>query len=552
MSRLPQMWNPDQHPRWPSKAPAGKGGQFREQHDWATRAGDLPIAGGGSIATGKVEQCDKCGRTVRVVGNGRLSTHNAEKGRRCEGSGAAAGAGGGGTLRQTRSRARSKVPPSVKRQPPTVAIPLDLGQTVTDSQAQRRLADWRQDARSPGRAPRPTRTVRDREIEHVKQNLAYTRRNLESNRKYEKARLEHDMRAEGYNPDSPRDRENWGYDDELKRRLRMDLRSVEHQENMLEALQAGGSLDSYWARFGVRTDAAELDAPDSHSVQHFGAAQQFDPERPLAVYGDMLHFDDTWLSYVALDSLERRVPPEYHAAMAEYLAEMGGGMWFSGSQTIPSLDSLHRLRGQQPRGWEVGKTWDDVDGVVSGGSTLAVTNTANTRSHRYSRQSSRSSAGLPSEGVDPSATLHEFGHLVDAALGKRLSGGYERASQQRGWRMLYNEVAAEAGAGLNPYFRQHKKGSKKLDVESSSEELWADVFGTWVSVDEGSAGGTFTYFDGKKPGVAKPLTGRIRLIAATYDVPYSTAYRLNEYFKLHAKEVRLGKRRPLSYDPRRR
>jgi hypothetical protein len=273
-----------------------------------------------------------------------------------------------------------------------------------------------------------------------------------------------------------------------------------------------------------------LDLPDQTAPIQ-SQAIEFDPARPLAVYGDMLHADNSWLSYVALDSLEQRVPPAYHQAMAQYLADNGGGIWL-GVAKLPDQDNLGNLRGEKPRGWHKGATWDDVDGVVSDGKKMAVSYTSNTRSSNLKSQRVRGLLDLPDELYDPSATMHEFGHLADHALGQKGKFSFqEPASSQRLWRLVHGRVKKYGGSGLNPYFRQ--------GGDAGPEELWADAFGTYHRYDPDP----LDDFDVKFAG-GYGYTKRTKAIAHTYDVTWDVAHEIETYFERHLKDVETGRRRP--------
>lgn len=517
------------HPRWP-KGTGDKAGKFRDKKpggDWADRVGGgMPAPGGGSVATGKVVECPVCGRVVKVVGNGKRSTHNKSKGKRCDGSGQPA-TGEATTLRAV----RTKQPPRSKKivAPPGPVLPpvLNLGDGVWNSSpAYARLEAWHRDMRQPGVATGYD-TVRVKALEGLRRRLTMMRSYEFAGGLFNSHRVDEDMRDAGLDPLSRSDRQRFDY---YGREVKYDEGGIEGRRAHLAELQA--EIDRVEAGGPSRRLGSDvLDLPDQTAPRP-SPAIEFDPARPLAIYGDMLHADRSWLSYVALDSLEQRVPPAYHQAMASYLADHDGGIWL-GAAKLPDQDDLGRLRGEKPRGWHKGATWDEVDGVVSGGKTMAVSYTFNTRSTAVRQRQIRRLLGLPDGLYDSSATMHEFGHLADHALGQKGKFSFqEPASRQRLWRLVHGKVKKNAGRGLNPYFRQ--------GGDAGPEEFWADAFGVYHSHDPDP----LDDFDYSFAGIYG-YTKRTKAIAHTYDVPWDVAHEIEKYFQRHLKDVEAGRRRPM-------
>jgi hypothetical protein len=70
-------------------------------------------------------------------------------------------------------------------------------------------------------------------------------------------------------------------------------------------------------------------------------------------------------------------------------------------------DALPSLRGQQPRGWPPGSTWDNVDGIYQGWQTVVIAE------HHLNKDTKKEADNKDVEGV----TRHEIGHAVNAWIG---------------------------------------------------------------------------------------------------------------------------------------
>lgn len=300
---------------------------------------------------------------------------------------------------------------------------------------------------------------------------------------------------------------------------------------------------------GIQKILAGLRDPNQHTVNymsgldepHRGTARRLpaippNPDRPLAIYGDMLNaVDDTWHTYVALDALEQRVPSVLHQKVATHMAGARNGGIFVGAVPTPDLDDLQDLRNQEPRGWGHGHTWQEVDGVHRGGSdrVVGVGFTANTVSGIAKARGHHNMEGSPLSGsiVDGTVTLHEFGHALSDAL--TTSDG-RRASEDPDYRRLHAAVVKQAGSRLNPYFRQETNG----DPSAGAEEFFAEAFGIWARFDGTPLvdrfGNPIPAKDITQPGYPEisggPVTWQEKMIQYEFGVDIKLARRLSKYF----------------------
>lgn len=566
-----RRWDEDEHPRWP-RGSGDKSGEFRDKNggDWAERLGDtLPAGRYGSIATGQTAQCPVCGRTVKVVGTqGKLSTHNSGPGVRCGGSGqvvSGAELKAGGVV--ARRAAKKPKNPEIKApEPPKVKVGASQA-PINDVRAQHRMARWREGASRPGRRD-VVLTRRQIEIQQAEQMVQSRRYGMDYNRQDAIRAMRQQMELLGYDPDRMQDRVDYGWNDELDRRLQPYQAALRLDEAYLRALRAGGDT-LHFPRADQHWTAEQLDEPMPGALAAAGSrelAQTYDPAHPLDIYGDMLHIeDDTWFTYQALDTLEQKIPPVYHEVVAAYLASRRGrhrapdraGIYVSGRKRIPDLDDLGHLRQQRPRGWAKDKTWADPDGAVTGdGEVLAVAWSENVslwsaqRTYGVTPGNAANVPGNPlaDTDVDPSAMDHEFGHLLDFAL--RGTGGAadparspQRVSAERLWRLVHGRVKREAGRYLNPYFKQ--------SGDAGPQELWADAFGLWAMTtgDQATLDGAPHFVlveDRKSPdGLGRrAVSWRARAFATEYDIPFAVAFEIEDYFDRLLREVQSGKRKP--------
>lgn len=575
MARRRRGWDESEHPRWP-RGSGDKSGEFRDKNggDWADRLGDSlggtsqPAGRYGSVATGQTAQCPRCGRTVKIVGtSGKLSTHNASKGVRCDGSGQTTTAveRGGGVV--ARRAPRGPKNPEIKAPPPPPIV-IGAQHDRVHGAARERMRRWRDGAATPAtKMEEYGKTLREWEIENVEREIKDLSRIYEDRKRSVKWTLDRDMNRAGLSWASVQDREDYGYDDEVERQTKHERRSLEQALDYLKALREKTPIpDQQGVRMGIggyprqQWTADELDefvSSGSLSVP----ALAYDPAHPLDVYGDLLHIDDdTWFTYQALDTLEQAIPPAFHEIVAAHLASYRGrvpsaGIYVTGTRTLLDLDNLGMALTGQPRGWGKGGKWADVSGVVSGGAVAGVANTPNSSPSRYRRTFSTEhpdarAMGNPMAGQqpDPSAMAHEFGHILDWAIGSQRSAS--SVSTERLWRLVHGKVVREGGSYLSPYFKQ--KG------DAGPEELWADALGIWargsddpVLYLEGGApglGGTPMQWPtgkpSKVPGRAdlRTITWRVQNLSRQYDVPYDVAFEINDYFDRLLKEIKSGKR----------
>lgn len=192
-------------------------------------------------------------------------------------------------------------------------------------------------------------------------------------------------------------------------------------------------------------------------------------DRPLAVYGDLMHISaDDQATFRHLADLEL-VPAELHAIVARSMqhdrlrqAAHGGGkgtgVWL-GSKPVSELDHAEDLADKRPRGWGENDTWGDVDGAFRSHSNTLIAG--------VSKQSQR-------RGEHGQPALHEFGHALDNAVGDLLRqddlNAPRVASEDPAWVAIWKQVVA-AAPDMNPYFRQASGGA---------EEMWAEAFAEWA------------------------------------------------------------------------
>jgi len=530
------------HPRWPAEAPDSKGGEFRDKTpdiggggDWADRLsgriGVQPAGRHGSVATGLRQTCPVCYRQVKVVGSGKLSTHNGHDGKRCPGSGMPATVKPPADIQRapTRRTPGAKPPPAKKatrraaggtlRPPPPPKVTPGAWDAPVTGAAETRMANWR------------SRTM------HRQADGSMYHPNTAATRAAEIQRLHHDIQAEEKYRQGRRNTAMWA-----AARTALGLR---HWEFLPPGAEKGyedaGDSDPHVqvAEAKLRALRNQLDYAESA----IKSDRPFDPTNPLAYYGSMLHIESNdWFAYGVLDQLEQRVPPAFHKAVAEWLAYQSrhnnsAGIWVGSTHSIRDLDNLKRQITKPPRGW--GKkatmaTWDDVDGVVSGSAVYAVVHTENSESHLRSRRGYRRVAGQPDELAVGDAGLHEFGHVLDAAMGffnTNRAYRWDDASAQRKWRLIHGKVKRDSRT-LSPYYRQ--KG------DAGPEEFWADAFFTWASADP--------ELDPIDRDVEYPrrrtITKQDRLLAETYGTSLALAQEISDYFNGLHRDLVSGRRLP--------
>jgi hypothetical protein len=472
----------------------------------------MPIAGGGSVSTGLTVKCPVCGKMVKVVGNGKLSTHNQSKGVRCGGSGQATTNTGLVRPTATRTPPRKTTPPRAatttgrrrrddRRPPPSPVVPYGnptspVGQFPA---VKHRMAGWVAGSQSPAPAKHQA------ELHAYQQHVVSWQRNLDRNTIGIRSTM-----LRGYGPG-----QNRRWDSSVGDYRVVDPPSEEELQDIVD-----NDIGVRSARTGLENAQRKLDVLEAEK----DTVEPFDPTDPLAYYGDMLHIEDqTWHTYETLDQLEQRVPPQFHRAVAEYLADRQrytpeAGIYI-GTSPVVDLDTLYRTLTGHPRGWRADATWADIDGVVSAGAVVAIGYTNNTESHRRSRASTIAATGDFNTRLGGNAGLHEFGHILDRAMGYRDGDEYtqdKRASQQRRFRLLHSKIKQEAGIWLAPYFRQ--RGN------AGPEEFWADSFFSWSAV---------------APDRQEPF------LVQQYGMRPATARDLIKYFDTLQKELETGRRLPI-------
>jgi len=534
------------HPRWPAEAPDSKGGEFRDKTpdiggggDWADRlSGRIgvrepqPAGRHGSVSTGLTEKCPICGRQVKVVGAGKLSTHNnPDTGRRCTGSGRLALNRPPKDIQHapTRRTPGAKPPPAKKttrravgtlRPPPPPRVTPGAWDAQVTGEAETRMANWRSRTmhrQADGSMYHPnTAATRAAEIQRLHDDIQQAERDLQGRRNtavYNVARIDLGLK-------------HW------------EVVPYGKEKDYADAADTDPHVLAAEAK--LRALRNQLD----YAEQAIESDRQFDPTNPLAYYGSMLHIESNdWFAYGVLDQLEQRVPPAFHRVVAEFLAYQtqrgngSAGIWIGSTQGIRDLDNLKRQITKPPRGW--GKkatmaTWDQVDGVVSGSAVYAVVHTDNSESHLRSRRRSHQMAGIPQDLAVGDAGLHEFGHVLDAAMGffnTNRAYRWDDASAQRKWRLIHGRIK-RGSRRLSPYYRQ--KG------DAGPEEFWADTFFTWASADPTPT--TDPFYAGGRAGRA--VTTRDLLMLETYGGQIEDVMSISDYFDGLHKDLVSGRRLP--------
>jgi hypothetical protein len=190
-------------------------------------------------------------------------------------------------------------------------------------------------------------------------------------------------------------------------------------------------------------------------VEREGSLPEFDPENPLAAYGDRLVMhDESEVTRRHLRELEQHMPLGAHRALRDYLAEREGGGIYIGASAVPDLDELSELRTEQPRGWADGSTWMDVAGVYD-----------------PKRRVVGAGGGSVRHG-SASLVLHESGHALDEALGGR--GLASDSSEFRAVHERFELAVRELGSVANPYY------VKDGNPSGHRSEAWAEGFAAWA------------------------------------------------------------------------
>ncbi|HEX8108485.1 MAG TPA: hypothetical protein VF516_12215 [Kofleriaceae bacterium] len=309
----------------------------------------------------------------------------------------------------------------------------------------RRMDGWADDAR---KAPQfRASTNRDRETARAQGILKDREAKLKEATRKARARANRKYPAkEGYD-------KRWR-DEYVEREIWMEQKNLEYAQGVVRDLEAN---DDEW-----------LDKASGHNGIFEG---KIDRSRPLAVYGDMLHFDayDN-ASFVALRTLEEGVPAELHQIVAgwmhghrtysdqfkdipAYKGKLGEAGIFVGAKPVSQLRGWGRTKDEKPRGWGDKHTFDDVNGVVDGSfGGLFVGWTDNSKRR--------------GEGKESHTALHEFGHALDFAIGRDGEGSHSDE-----WAKLHARSVADAGDRMSPYYKQ--------DGHAGPQEMWAEAFMAW-------------------------------------------------------------------------
>lgn len=326
------------------------------------------------------------------------------------------------------------------------------------------MAAWRADAARPPRMR--TLTKREENIARHRQEVAEGEKALKEARKKARARVRKKYPAsDGY------EKRDWDY-------------YVNEDDAVLQA-ERDLHFPRIWLEHAQQPDSnpdteAFLNKPgDSLPVLE----GELNRDRPLAVYGDLMHIEgDDQATFRHLRDLSL-VPAELHAIVARMMhhrrhrwskpddPRMGAaaGVWV-GSRPVTELNHSEDLtdvptseNDSTVDGYRDDRLWHDVDGVYRGFSGTLIAGVTDASQHR---------------GEHGQPALHEFGHALDDAVGTVLTeqgeslgvGGWASTSPE--WRALWRQMVA-AAPDMNPYFS--KQGEDK-----SSREMWAEGFGEWA------------------------------------------------------------------------
>lgn len=138
-------------------------------------------------------------------------------------------------------------------------------------------------------------------------------------------------------------------------------------------------------------------------------------------------------------------------------------------------DRLPHLKGQAPRGWPPGSTWDDLSGAGGRDATYAV----------GGRFGGRGPANV---------ALHEWGHALDR-MGQNRRGGGELFSSQAWWRDMWKGATtapAPGGADALERWSKDRGGGSRGDYfrqapPAGPSELWAEIIADAFETDDGRA-----------------------------------------------------------------
>lgn len=376
---------------------------------------------------------------------------------------------------------------------------LEFHEPLTPAQA-KRMAGWRADAAKPPQIR--VKTIGEENAERTQRELDTAKAALKEATRKARGRANRKYPAkEGYGRytrDDYTDHETWS-----------EQGAVTMLENQLK--YQNGDSDA--------STQAYLDKPGYQLPVLDGKLNR---DRPLAVYGDLLRLDaDDQGTFRHAADLEL-IPAELHAVVARLMyhsrvrwsnPELGrsAGIWL-GSKPVSELDHFGRAD-ERPRGWAEDKTFGHVDGVYQGMTDTMIVGV------------SESSHG---RGEHKQPALHEFGHALDAAVGKLLQGNdYSKpgdASEYPEWVAAWQRTI-NATPDISPYFRQKPP--------AGAQEMWAEALGEWARAR--AKGRASDFYTGAPGGGATYLATRGEMaMRSAFRIPkerHDVATLLNAYFE---------------------
>lgn len=350
-----------------------------------------------------------------------------------------------------------------------------------DAEQSKRLNQWRRDAQKPARKHKTQREVR---IPQLEADLSAAQDRLARDQGSLKFRQE---QAETY-------ANRLGFRGK-RRRDYIETNTEEARQRVEQAerdLQLAGQTLDY-----VRTaDDPQLTGVNPYEFDY--NEDLYNPDRPLAVYGDMLQIGG---GRAVLDHLEAldHIPAPMHRAVARYMAKTTYGGIHVGGKSIVEMGFRGEPEG--PRGWHHGASWSEVDGVFNPmRGQIWVGYTANTISHNHS------------------AAAHEFGHALDRAVRRDGQNGSETPE----WIKIAKDARRDAD-NMSPYFYQ--------TGQAGDQEMFAEAFSIWASAPKTPEG---------RYDRASQIVGLMdNLLGAKLgrDKAISVAGRMVDYFDRIAEEV---------------
>lgn len=190
----------------------------------------------------------------------------------------------------------------------------------------------------------------------------------------------------------------------------------------------------------------------------------FDPDNPLKFYGDRVTiYDRSDSTAKHLRELSEDVGETHHRLLRDHYAASEGGGFYIGDRYITDLDDLGYLKGQQPRGWTAGSTFDQVPGVYDPSRRVCA-------------------CGGDSKGHgSTSLILHEGGHALDDAYGTQTVGGaLTPASTRSDYLEAVDAVPSDVRRLWNPYYRPDGNPA------GHNSERWAEGFAAWTKARRGT------------------------------------------------------------------